>query len=72
MDSQIASYFAYRTGLAAVYLFGSMAGGQATPESDVDIGVPYQRGQEPDFRVEMDDQIELARWLRRDREAFRN
>ncbi len=66
MESLIASYFIERRGVTAVYLFGSLAAGQATPESDVDIGVLYQRGQEPDFMVEMNDKIELASLLKRD------
>ncbi len=65
-ESLIAGYFAERHGVVAVYLFGSTAAGQATPASDVDIAVLYQRGQEPDFQLEMDDKIELARLLGRD------
>ena len=66
MESLIATFFADRPGVAAVYLFGSLAAGTATPESDVDIGVLYQRGLEPDFHIQMDEQIELASCLSRD------
>jgi predicted nucleotidyltransferase len=38
----IADYFRDRPGVAAVYLFGSVAKGTSRPESDVDIGVLYQ------------------------------
>jgi len=54
MESLIATFFADRPGVAAVYLFGSLAAGTATPESDVDIGVLYQRGLEPYFHIHMD------------------
>lgn len=47
MDSElaksiIANYFQKKPGIAAVYLFGSIAKGTARPDSDVDIGVLYQ------------------------------
>lgn len=38
----IANYFREKPGIAAVYLFGSVAKGTARRESDVDIGVLYQ------------------------------
>ncbi|HEY3255324.1 MAG TPA: nucleotidyltransferase domain-containing protein [Polyangiaceae bacterium] len=41
-EQTIANYFQDKPGIAAVYLFGSVARGTAGPESDVDIGVLYQ------------------------------
>jgi predicted nucleotidyltransferase len=38
----IADYFRHRPGIAAVYLFGSVAKGTSHAASDVDIGVLYQ------------------------------
>lgn len=38
----IAEYFGSRPGIAAVYLFGSVARGTARANSDVDIGVLYE------------------------------
>jgi uncharacterized protein len=38
----ITEYFGNRPGVAAVYLFGSVAKGTARVDSDVDIGVLYQ------------------------------
>jgi predicted nucleotidyltransferase len=38
----IANYFQEKPGIAAVYLFGSLAKDTAHPGSDVDIGVLYQ------------------------------
>ncbi len=39
----IAGYFCAKPGVAAVYLFGSVARGTAHRESDVDVGVLYDR-----------------------------
>lgn len=41
-ESIIADYFRQKTGIAAVYLFGSVAKGSARNDSDVDIGVLYE------------------------------
>jgi len=41
-ERTIAGYFQDKPGIAAVYLFGSVAKGTAHAESDVDIGVLYQ------------------------------
>lgn len=38
----IRAFFENRTGIAAVYLFGSMARGTAHSDSDVDIGVLFE------------------------------
>jgi uncharacterized protein len=38
----LANYFQEKPGIAAVYLFGSVAKGSAGPGSDVDVGVLYQ------------------------------
>lgn len=39
----IADYFRDKPGIAAVYLFGSVAKGTSRANSDVDIGVLYER-----------------------------
>jgi uncharacterized protein len=39
----IADYFRERPGIAAVYLFGSVAKGTSRADSDVDIGVLFER-----------------------------
>jgi predicted nucleotidyltransferase len=38
----IANYFQQKPGIAAVYLFGSVAKGTARGDSDVDVGVLYR------------------------------
>ena len=43
----LADYFRAKPGIAAVYLFGSVAKGTARPDSDVDVGVLYQRAPAP-------------------------
>lgn len=42
-ERSIADYFRDKPGIAAVYLFGSVAKGTARADSDVDIGVLYER-----------------------------
>jgi len=39
---RIADYYRERAGVAAVYLFGSVAKGTSRAESDVDVGVLYE------------------------------
>lgn len=39
----IADYFRQKPGIVAVYLYGSVAKGKERSESDVDIGVLYER-----------------------------
>jgi len=45
----IADYYGARPGIAAVYLFGSVARGSARPDSDVDVAVLYQTAPPPTF-----------------------
>jgi predicted nucleotidyltransferase len=43
VQTAIAAYFEQHPGIAAVYLFGSVARGTARPNSDVDVGVLYEQ-----------------------------
>jgi uncharacterized protein len=48
LPSRLASVFATHPAIAAAYLFGSAARGEAGPESDLDIGVIYRRPRDAD------------------------
>jgi len=63
VPSLLAPLFARQPAIAAAYLFGSVARGQAGPESDVDIGVVYRRPSEVDHEriaTELADQVGRA------------
>jgi predicted nucleotidyltransferase len=47
-------------GIAAVYLFGSHAEGRAHRESDVDVGVLFDRATHPTPRARFDARLEFA------------
>jgi hypothetical protein len=50
IEQRLAAFFADRPGeVAAVYLFGSAARGDAGPSSDLDIGVLFRIPPEPTF-----------------------
>ena len=51
------------TGLAAAYLFGSHAEGRVHRESDVDVGVLFDRGRLPGARARFGEGVRLASWL---------
>ena len=51
-------------GLVSVYLFGSHAEGRAHRESDVDIGVLFDRGELPTKKDRFDRSLQLAADLR--------
>jgi len=62
----IANYFREKPGIAAVYLFGSVAKGTARPESDVDIGVLYRATPAPTLLDQpFSDEADLAQLLAR-------
>jgi predicted nucleotidyltransferase len=44
---QLADYFAIKSGVLLVFLFGSAASGKMTEESDIDIGILFEN--EPDI-----------------------
>lgn len=50
-------------GIVAAYVFGSVAEGREHRESDVDIGVLFDRQVHPDERSRFEAQIELRRHL---------
>ncbi|HET7541507.1 MAG TPA: nucleotidyltransferase domain-containing protein [Polyangiaceae bacterium] len=62
----IADYFRDRPGIAAVYLFGSVAKGSAKPASDVDVAVLYQTAPPATFSAQpFGEQAELTERLAR-------
>jgi predicted nucleotidyltransferase len=50
-------------GVAAAYVFGSMAEGREHRESDIDLGVLFDRQVYPDERSRFEAQVELRRHL---------
>lgn len=66
LEQAIRAYFADRSEVAAVYLFGSEARGSATAASDVDIAVLYARTPSPSLdSPAFADQAALERTLER-------
>jgi predicted nucleotidyltransferase len=63
--ARIRDYFAERSGVHAVYLFGSIVQGQTGPQSDVDVGILYEREHIPDFRQQATHSVELSHQLRK-------
>jgi len=62
----IADYYRHKTGLAAVYLFGSVARGTARSDSDVDIGVLYEVAPAAELMAQpYADEAELGELLQR-------
>jgi len=65
-EAIIADYFRQKPGIVAVYLYGSVAKGTAGSESDVDIGVLYERPPEATLMAQpFADEAELGQLLAR-------
>lgn len=63
-ESTLADYFRKKPGIAAVYLYGSVARGTAHDDSDVDIGVLYERPPEGTLLAQpFADEADLAELL---------
>lgn len=50
-------------GVLSVYVFGSIAEGRAHAESDIDLGVLFDRDVYPDERSRFEAQLDLRRYL---------
>ena len=50
-------------GVLSVYVFGSIAEGRAHAESDIDLGVLFDRNVYPDDRSRFEAQLDLRRYL---------
>ena len=50
-------------GVLSVYVFGSIAEGRAHAESDIDLGVLFDRNVYPDERSRFEAQLDLRRYL---------
>ena len=48
LESRIVGHLASYPGIAAVYVFGSVATGRATALSDLDVAILFQKGSIPD------------------------
>jgi predicted nucleotidyltransferase len=60
--AQLQAFFAARPdGIAAVWLFGSVARGTARPDSDVDVGVLWADDRSPEGGASLDVEGELER-----------
>ena len=66
MRKKIASYFKDKTGIAAVYLFGSHAKKKTTKTSDVDIAVFFEPNAIPDFRKQLEMKEDLTSLLKKE------
>jgi predicted nucleotidyltransferase len=65
-EAAIADYFRAKPGIVAVYLYGSVAKGTARSESDVDIGVLYERPPEATLMAQpFADEAQLGQLLAR-------
>jgi len=66
-EQRLRAFFEANCGHAtAVYLFGSVARGEATPASDVDVAVLFDRAPEPTLSgIQLTLQGELERYLER-------
>lgn len=62
----VSEYYRDQTGVAAVYLFGSVLTDTFAARSDVDIGVLYRQTALPDWRQRLHDQMELNALIQRD------
>lgn len=67
IENQIKDYFNNKEGIAAVYLYGSYASGQAQPQSDVDLAILFDNRDLDFVNKRMKEiHIELTRHLRKD------
>ncbi len=62
----LAEYYRDKAGVAAVYLFGSVARGSSRPDSDVDVGVLYEAAPAAELTAQpFGDEAELTERLGR-------
>lgn len=66
MRKKIADYFKQKTGVVAVWIFGSHAKRKTTKASDVDIAILFQADFIPDFRKQMEMKEELISLLKKE------
>jgi len=67
MIDKIKTYFSYKDGVVAVYLFGSYAQGRQRDRSDVDIGILFETADLNSYKKKRNlYMVELARLLRKD------
>lgn len=66
LKKAISTYFERRSGVVAVYLFGSYGRGRARLDSDVDIAVLFEYRRVPDLNQQLQIKLDLASLLKKD------